>query len=60
MVEFPDDIPGHESGCVWEVKKVCICDILWQTRREAYNEGWNDGFDEGSMWIGVDVSGSNS
>lgn len=57
---MPSDIPGHESGCVWEVKKVCICDILWQTRRDSYNEGWNDGFDEGSMWIGVDVNGSNS
>lgn len=41
------DIPGHESGCPWAVKKVCVCDALFDTRREAFNEGWKDGYEEG-------------
>jgi hypothetical protein len=41
------DIPGHESGCPWETRRVCVCNIIFDARREAFNEGWRDGYDEG-------------
>lgn len=41
------DIPGHESGCPWETKRVCVCPLIFQVRSESFNEGWKDGYDEG-------------
>lgn len=52
-----EEFSSHDELCPWGTTRLCVCDILWEARREAFNEGWRDGFEEGSMWIGVELSG---
>jgi hypothetical protein len=42
-----EDVAGHESGCIWEKHRLCICELIYKVRSESYNEGWTDGYDEG-------------